>query len=162
MPNRASDLNKAYKTYSDCPDTIREQLQQEVEKHCKSEKKKCNGKTDSCADLEKKMDMFNKCMQARITINTKCFRGGDDGHNKAIEDANNGLLRCQKFFFSNCIEPEQVPVPVIQPAPATQPNEDFLKKMEKITGLTGAALIIYLIISEGSRLFIPRNAIPVP
>jgi len=33
---------------------------------------------------------------------------------------------------------------------------------EEVTGLTGAALITYLIVSEGSRLFPPRNLIPVP
>jgi RHS repeat-associated protein len=33
---------------------------------------------------------------------------------------------------------------------------------EKTTGLTGAALGAYLIISEGSRLFPPRNAVPIP
>jgi hypothetical protein len=33
---------------------------------------------------------------------------------------------------------------------------------EKATGLTGAALVTYLIISEGSRLFPPRNLVPVP
>jgi len=33
---------------------------------------------------------------------------------------------------------------------------------EEVTGLTGTALVIYLIISEGSRAFPPRNAIPIP
>lgn len=33
---------------------------------------------------------------------------------------------------------------------------------EEVTGLTGAALAVYLIVSEGSRLFPPRNAIPIP
>lgn len=33
---------------------------------------------------------------------------------------------------------------------------------EELTGLTGAALATYLIISEGSRLFPPRNFVPVP
>lgn len=33
---------------------------------------------------------------------------------------------------------------------------------EELTGLTGAALATYLIISEGSRLFPPRNLVPVP
>jgi WXG100 family type VII secretion target len=41
-------------------------------------------------------------------------------------------------------------------------SSDLLKKAEVITGLTGAALITYLIISEGSRLFPPRNLIPIP
>ncbi len=33
---------------------------------------------------------------------------------------------------------------------------------EELTGLTGGALLLYLIISEGSRLYPPRNAILVP
>jgi hypothetical protein len=41
-------------------------------------------------------------------------------------------------------------------------DPSFMRRMEEITGLTGLALIIYLIISEGSRLFPPRNLVPVP
>lgn len=33
---------------------------------------------------------------------------------------------------------------------------------EKVTGLSGLALALYLIVSEGSRLFPPRNLVPVP
>ncbi len=33
---------------------------------------------------------------------------------------------------------------------------------EEVTGLTETALVIYLIVSEGTRLFPPRNFIPVP
>ncbi len=58
------------------------------------------------------------------------------------------------------------PVPITVPAPSLKPKEqtdaDFMKEMERITGLTGAALIIYLIISEGSRIIPPRNLIPIP
>ncbi|WP_258561789.1 DUF4150 domain-containing protein [Salmonella bongori] len=41
-------------------------------------------------------------------------------------------------------------------------REGFYETMQKLTGLTGAALVIYIIISEGSRLFPPRNLFPVP
>jgi hypothetical protein len=41
-------------------------------------------------------------------------------------------------------------------------NSNFWRRMEQITGLTGVALIIYIVISEGSRLFPPRNLVPVP
>lgn len=51
-------------------------------------------------------------------------------------------------------QPERRRIPV--------PDESFMEKMETITGLTGAALITYIIISEGSRLFPPRNLVPVP
>ena len=33
---------------------------------------------------------------------------------------------------------------------------------EEVTGLTGAALLAYLIISEGSRLIPARNLVPIP
>jgi len=55
-----------------------------------------------------------------------------------------------------------------QNKPTTTPSkitisDDLLKKMAAITGLTGTALIIYIIVSEGSRvLFPPRNLIPLP
>jgi hypothetical protein len=41
-------------------------------------------------------------------------------------------------------------------------TRSMMRKMEEITGLTGVALIIYLILSEGSRVFPPRNLVPVP
>jgi hypothetical protein len=51
------------------------------------------------------------------------------------------------------------------PAKRQQPASSGLSLREQvglITGLSGAALTAYLIVSEGSRLFPPRNLIPVP
>jgi len=61
-------------------------------------------------------------------------------------------------------QPQPVRDPVQQPSTDKEPqsDEDFMEKMAKLTGLTGTALIMYLVISEGSRLFPPRNLIPVP
>lgn len=45
------------------------------------------------------------------------------------------------------------------------PNGELSPIMQKIseaTGLTGSALLIYVIVSEGSRLFPPRNLVPLP
>jgi len=55
---------------------------------------------------------------------------------------------------------EPNPVPVL--SPEASPVNGYLNKMQDVTGLTGAALIFYLIISEGSRVYPPRNLIPVP
>ncbi len=41
-------------------------------------------------------------------------------------------------------------------------TESFRDKISRITGLTGIALTIYIIISEGSRIFPARNLIPLP
>jgi hypothetical protein len=55
-----------------------------------------------------------------------------------------------------------VPVPERQREQAPEDRRDFWRTMQELTGLTGAALVIYVIISEGSRVFPPRNLIPVP
>lgn len=48
--------------------------------------------------------------------------------------------------------------------PDSQPNNDmsFREKIGAIMGLSGTALTIYIIISEASRFFPPRNLILVP
>jgi hypothetical protein len=51
------------------------------------------------------------------------------------------------------------------PALATEANESspVIEELERLTGLTGVALLLYLIVSEGSRIvFPPRNLIPLP
>ena len=53
-------------------------------------------------------------------------------------------------------EPEPVPDPILIP------TLSFREKIAAATGLTGAALTIYIIISEGSRIIPARNLIPVP
>ena len=70
-------------------------------------------------------------------------------------------------------QPQTVPVAV--PAPQSSPAEDQAGELqpagsvlswqywEEVTGLTGLALVTYLLISEGSRvLYPPRNLVPVP
>jgi hypothetical protein len=47
-------------------------------------------------------------------------------------------------------------------AKEAEQSSDLMRKMSEMTGLTGVALLIYVIISEGSRLFPPRNLVPVP
>jgi hypothetical protein len=61
--------------------------------------------------------------------------------------------------------PEPVAVP--KKEPEVEPQFDLRrlwewKYWEDVTGLTGTALVVYLIISEGSRLYPPRNALALP
>ena len=65
--------------------------------------------------------------------------------------------------------PSQKPVPVLAHRSRTaldRPKREspgFWTRMEQLTGLTGAALGVYVVVSEGSRvIFPPRNLIPVP
>ena len=64
-----------------------------------------------------------------------------------------------------------VPLPVPQTSPAEVPEGELQpagsvlswQYWEEVTGLTGLALVTYLLISEGSRVvYPPRNLVPVP
>ena len=56
-----------------------------------------------------------------------------------------------------------MPMPMPAPAPASSGlGVTDWEYWEEATGLTGAALVVYLIFSEGSRLIPARNLIPVP
>ena len=104
-------------------------------------------------------------------------------HDKAIKEQQVGLKRrLDKFDKNNCGDKVPIPSDALswatrpapkpsewtgpageQPAKSAAADPDLMKKMEEITGLSGAALIVYLILSEGSRvLFPPRNLVPVP
>jgi hypothetical protein len=105
---------------------------------------------------------------------------GWDIHDNTIKNQQRGLRnRLDDFNRNNC--GSKVPLPegawnwATRPAPQASEwkgpqhkiqhdsdNTDFWDTMAKITGLTGAALVIYVIVSEGSRLFPPRNLVPVP
>jgi RHS repeat-associated protein len=73
------------------------------------------------------------------------------------EDAANLAARMAEYLI-HCTD-DQCP-----PGGTPDPGESFFdwKYWEEVTGLTGAALVVYLVVSEGTRLFPPRNLVPVP
>jgi len=55
-------------------------------------------------------------------------------------------------------KPKSCPVPEPTPAPAPDPSDDNGNTAKNVSALA----ILYWVISEGSRLFPPRNLVPVP
>ena len=92
------------------------------------------------------------------------------GHRRLINMDKANLATQKALYAAFCDDepkPPRIPIPSPEPEPAPKPakpnNSPFdLGYWEKVTGLTGTALIIYLILSEGSRAFPPRNLVPVP
>ncbi|WP_010523358.1 eCIS core domain-containing protein [Aquimarina agarivorans] len=118
---------------------------------------------DSCHRLQQKIRRNQMCAQTRRHINNQCYDGGDLGHRIAERDARRAQGTCMALFRRRCRnQPPRVPIPVPDPIQFPQVDKDFMERMAEITGLTGTALILYLIISEGSRLFPPRNLVPIP
>lgn len=165
MMNLGQDVVIGSSPDFNCPPEVKAALDIKVHTECDKMKTSCKG-TDSCSVLEIKIAQTNSCIAARRKIMIECYRGGDQRHHDQINERLRSLADCSQKYFKNCNDkepaPAPVPLPVPLPAPVPQEDEDFMKKMEEITGLAGVALIIYLIISEVSRLFLPRNLIPVP
>ncbi|MBP2661797.1 MAG: repeat-containing protein [Firmicutes bacterium] len=51
--------------------------------------------------------------------------------------------------------------PTLVPLSPTS-NSSFMDHMARVTGLSGTALVVYIVVSEGSRAFPPRNLVPIP
>jgi hypothetical protein len=81
------------------------------------------------------------------------------GHRMLI-NMDKALLAARKAEYLAFCDNNPPNIPLKLPVPDA--NFFDRKFWEKTTGLTGAALTGYIIVSEGSRLIPVRNAIPVP
>lgn len=146
-----------------CIRGIHDTMQRAVDAWCDHPSGRACTPGEPCGRLLQKIRRNQMCARNRRTINDVCYNGGDVGHRIAERDARRAQATCMALFRASCTTP---PVPVRQPErqPERAPETDrsFLERMAAITGLSGTALIVYLIISEGSRLFPPRNLVPVP
>jgi len=57
-------------------------------------------------------------------------------------------------------EPDAQTMPIA--SPPVGGGAGFVQKIQIATGLTGTALWLYIIFSEGSRIYPPRNLVPIP
>ncbi|MBP2540825.1 MULTISPECIES: hypothetical protein [Agrobacterium] len=128
--------------------------------------------------FQKKSETGTRGLAERIMDQLNGTRAGWAGHDEAITNLKRQIAKVMKDFSdNNCGDKAPIgndakqwinrPNPTIDElkfdAPAAEePGWFSMDHMAKVTGLTGGALIAYLIISEGSRLFPPRNLIPVP
>lgn len=148
-----------------CIQGFHDELQRQVKRWCDHPSGRACTSGESCGRLLQKIRRNQMCARNRRAINDTCYGGGDFGHLIAEGDARRAQATCMALFRAQCTPRRgraPVQIPATAPAPAPQSNRSFLDHMSELTGLTGAALIVYLIISEGTRLFPPRNLVPVP
>lgn len=63
---------------------------------------------DSCLLLATKIAAIAAEIAARVALDSTCFRGGDEGHRRQVEDKVNMLNRCQRFFSGSNCPPELI------------------------------------------------------
>jgi len=109
---------------------------------------KCT-KFDACPSLLEKIALTKACINARETIMKQCFNGGNESHKEEVKRRRNGLNNCIAIYERQCgplPEPNPAPVSVPHPEPSTEPVDHKPSPVIPV-GLTGAALLIYLITS---------------
>jgi hypothetical protein len=84
------------KAPGDCTQARHKELQDDVETAC-NRGRKCL-QPDSCKVIKNKINLFNECIDAREAINRECFRGGNAGHKKAINDNVGGRDKCEEIL----------------------------------------------------------------
>lgn len=82
----------------DCTTEQHRNLQNAVDAACKIPRR-CDG-TQSCATLQSNHGLNIACAEARDTINLTCFRGGNDGHRQAADDARRAAQRCSALMVT--------------------------------------------------------------
>ncbi len=69
-------------------------LQDDVNSTCKNAGQRSCVPSNACETIATKIDLAAQCIGAREKINTKCFSGGDSGHNEAIQQEVNLQNKC--------------------------------------------------------------------
>ena len=175
-----------------CSDSERIKKQYQVNSWCKTKApgRGCSPK-DSCGHLKQKIKNNQMCARARNIINSDCFDGGDAGHIKAMQDAHNAQANCMMEYRSKCEKDkkklEKVPQTQPQSAPKKQPGllpfvvpievpswddlpsfddlpswDDLSTEQKAGVTVLVVAGVVYVVISEGSRIIPVRNLVPTP
>jgi hypothetical protein len=78
----------------DCTPGDHRRMQDEVNKWCKSEIRKCL-RTDALDVLAAKLETNRQCVIARDAVNNRCFKGGNRGHRAALQNELDALANCE-------------------------------------------------------------------
>ena len=68
---------------------------------------------DSCTFLAAKIAAITAEVAARIALDATCFRGGNTGHRRQVQDKINMMKRCYRFFSASGCPPELIAAMVV-------------------------------------------------
>ncbi|MGE6760915.1 hypothetical protein ACQKGO_23045 [Corallococcus interemptor] len=90
----------------DCTKDVWRDLSKAVGTACKTQSMNCD-ETMSCLDLTIRWNRFERCIEARRTLMSRCFRGGDLAHKSALATYERGQAECTKLIRVRCSPNEQ-------------------------------------------------------
>ena len=115
---------------------------------------------DSCELLAKKIGLFSRTITSHTDWVAKYGKASGDYHIQDIQGLKNGVTNCIAIFLAKCKPPACEPVP--SPSPVPVPTQVYKEAAKDSVKAMSIFTILYWVVSEGSRLFPPRNLIPIP
>lgn len=88
-----------------CTEKEHADLSQAVGRTCKTAPMRCT-KDMSCEDLRANLHSFHQCIEARMRIMVRCFRGGDERHQRVVAEAKRGMERCAQLLREAGCDPQ--------------------------------------------------------
>ncbi len=85
----------------DCSPEQHRRLQNAVDEICGADRK-CTPQELTCDDLRTRLDLNNRCAAARDEINNTCYRGGNEGHRQAANQARRAAQKCMNRISREC------------------------------------------------------------
>ena len=117
--------------------------------------------TDSCAVLEGKIWLFERTIHSHEGWDRNVARpNGGNRHSAEIADLYGGYAKCIAIYAAKCLRKKPGPSQPGASCPAL--DDSALKAASNAAAAAAAAVILYWVISEGTRLFPPRNLLPIP
>ncbi len=80
---------------------ILQQLNDDVKRLCKKEKRACGGSQD-CDQLKQNLQRNLDCLRARETRDDRCFAGGDAAHERPKKETRKAIAICQRWIKKRC------------------------------------------------------------
>jgi len=87
--------------YGDCTRAQHNRLQNDVNRRCKERPTRCTSSM-RCRELRSRRRRNRLCAEARERINRRCYRGGDEGHQRAAESYRDAFDTCNEIFQNKC------------------------------------------------------------
>jgi hypothetical protein len=104
---------------------------------------------DSCLFLATKIAAITAEIGARVGLDARCFRGGDRGHRRQVQDKVNMLNRCYQFFTGmNC------------PQAVVEAMEEVVERAREVIAQAAmAALVVAAVVALVAAIIVLAKAI---
>jgi hypothetical protein len=107
---------------------------------------------DNCLTLAAKIAAITAEIAARVALDTTCFKGGDTGHRRQVQDKVNMMNRCFQFFSDSNCPPELIAAMavVVDRAREVIAEAAFVVAIASVVALIAAIIALWEVIAAAA------------